>query len=134
MAEETHEGGCLCGAVRYRATGAPVSTNACFCSQCRRQTGSALPAFATWTIDRFALLSGEVAGYSATPKAERQFCPRCGSPLFWRSKKGNEIDIFLGTLDAPERVGPPAFAIWTRHRMPWVAPTGGPEFPEARDP
>ncbi|WP_207484610.1 GFA family protein [Arenibaculum pallidiluteum] len=129
---ETHEGGCLCGAVRYRVSGIPVSANACFCTMCRRQTGSALPAFATWNRAQFVLLAGEPAAYAASPKAERQFCPRCGSALFWIKNGGEEVDVFLGSLDAPERIRPPDYAIWTRHRLPWVPPLGGPEFTQSR--
>src|SRR5438128_1643089 len=90
-----HEGGCLCGAIRYRVSGAPITTNLCHCTQCRRQTGSPLPAFVTFPLDRFHLLSGEPASYRSSDFAVRQFCPRCGSALFWRRDGGTELDIHL---------------------------------------
>ncbi len=133
MSEEIHEGGCQCGAVRYRAEGAPASTNACYCGQCRRHTGSVLPAFATWKLARFDL-AGEVGSFRSSEKAVRQFCPRCGSPLFWRGDGRDEIDVLIGSLDAPERVGTPRYGIWAKHRLPWVAPPPGPEFPESGSP
>ena len=39
--DDTHTGGCLCGAVRYTVTGAPVRAVACHCKFCQRRTGSA---------------------------------------------------------------------------------------------
>lgn len=125
METEIHEGGCLCGAVRYRARGEPASANACHCTQCRRQTGSALPAFASWPRDRVELIRGVPTAYAATPRAERSFCASCGSTLFWSRHDSGEIDVFLGTLDRPERIRPPDFELWTVHRQPWVAPVPG---------
>lgn len=121
MTETLHRGGCLCGAIRFRATGEPVRTSICYCTQCRRQTGSAMPAFATFPATAVEVQQGKPAGYSASSRAVRQFCPACGSALFWREHGGSEVDVFLGALDAPQRLPPPARQIWTRHRMPWVA-------------
>lgn len=126
-ATERHSGACLCGAVRYQVKGEPSGGNICHCTQCRRQTGSPLPAFATYPLDRFELLAGEPAAYRASDFATRQFCPRCGSALFWRRDGGAELDIFLGSFDHPERLPRPAFQLWTQHRIPWV-----PELPEIR--
>ena len=113
-------GGCLCGAIRYRATGEPIRTSLCYCTQCRRQTGSAMPAFATFAATALEVEQGAPAGYSASPRAVRQFCPACGSALFWREHDGGEVDVFLGSFDQPEALPPPARQIWTMHRLPWV--------------
>jgi len=134
MTELTQQGGCLCGQVRYEVTGAPVDTTLCFCTQCRRQTGSAMPAFATWPADRLALLRGEPRSYRSSERAVRQFCQECGSALFWLADGSGQVDVFLGSLDAPERIPPPRMQIWTRHRMPWVASIPGvPDHPEGGD-
>jgi hypothetical protein len=128
MSEEgrdVHEGGCLCGAVRFAARGEPFSTNACYCTQCRRQTGSALPSFASWKPDRFALTKGATSFHMASEKAERHFCPSCGSPIFWRKRATGDVDVFVGVLDRPEAVRPPDIQLWTRHRLPWVPPLPG---------
>ena len=127
MADQNFEGGCLCGAVRYRAEGEPDATNLCYCTQCRRQTGSAMPAFATWKADRITVLRGEPAAFRATDQAVRHFCRDCGSPLFWRENGSSSIDVFLGTLDRPKAVRAPDDQIWTVHRLPWVPPL--PEVP-----
>lgn len=113
-------GGCLCGAVRYRTEGEPISTNICHCTQCRRQTGSALPAFATFSAEAVTVEQGQPARFQATPRAIRQFCASCGTPLFWRKIDGAAIDVFLGSFDAPDTLPPPERQIWTRHKLEWV--------------
>src|SRR5688500_6373632 len=82
MTGTEHEGGCLCGEIRYRVTGAPISTNVCTCTQCQKHSGSPLPAFATWRLDQFHLLAGTPASFRSSDFAVRQFCARCGSSLF----------------------------------------------------
>jgi hypothetical protein len=39
--EGMHDGGCLCGSLRYRVTGEPVRSTVCHCRFCQRVTGSA---------------------------------------------------------------------------------------------
>ncbi len=123
MAE--HQGGCLCGAIRFRVSGSPTSANICYCTQCRRQTGSPMAAFVTYPADRFALLSGSPASFRASDFATRLFCGKCGSALFWRRDGSSELDVFLGGLDHPDEMPRPEKQIWTQHRISWV-----PEQPE----
>lgn len=131
MTETLHRGGCLCGAIRFRVTGEPIRTSICYCTQCRRQTGSAMPAFATFVATLVEIEQGTPAAFSASPRAVRQFCPACGSAQFWHEHGSGEVDVFLGAFDAPERLPPPARQIWTTHRLPWVATVDAiPGFPE----
>lgn len=116
----THHGGCLCGAIRYCVTGEPVRTSLCYCTQCRRQTGSAMPAFAVFRRNAFTLERGAPADFRASSRAVRQFCPGCGSPLFWREHDNPHVEIFLGTFDEPANLPTPTRQIWTVHRLPWV--------------
>ena len=67
MTESTQrDGGCLCGAIRFRAAGDPVRTSICYCTQCRRQTGSAMPAFAVFSVEAVDVVRGAPASYAAT--------------------------------------------------------------------
>ena len=61
--QEPREGGCLCGAVRYRVTNAPFRTSVCHCTFCQRRTGSAFGLGAYFKKDDFELLSGELRSY-----------------------------------------------------------------------
>jgi hypothetical protein len=115
-----HQGGCLCGGVRYKTTGTPNDTNVCYCTQCQRQSGSPLPAFANFNLDQFELLRGELGSYRASDTASRQFCPSCGSWLFWVRDGGTRISITLGSFDDPSGFPTPDYEIWTDHRIKWL--------------
>ena len=89
----------MCGAVRYRVTGALRDVVGCHCSQCRRMTGHFMAATAARLAD-FALLSqGALRWYEASTEARRGFCGACGSTLFWAGKGKDYISIAAGTLD-----------------------------------
>jgi hypothetical protein len=95
------EGGCLCGAVRFEALGPLRPIIACHCGQCRKQTGTYVAATACAASDLRILKDEGLAWYSSSAEAERGFCERCGSGLFWRSKGSDTISIFAGALDGP---------------------------------
>jgi hypothetical protein len=90
-----------------------------------------MPAFATFLATQVEVGQGAPSSYSASPRAVRQFCPTCGSALFWREHGSDEVDVFLGSFDAPERLPVPARQIWTIHRLPWVTAVGA--IPERRE-
>jgi hypothetical protein len=102
MASENRaSGGCLCGGVRYRASGELQGVTACHCSQCARTTGhywaSAKCAAADFALDKEETLRW----YPSSAEAERGFCARCGSSLFWRRIGGDTVSMTAGTLDRP---------------------------------
>jgi hypothetical protein len=120
-ADTVHQGGCLCGAVRYKTTGTPNDTNICYCTQCQRQSGAPLPAFANFDRDKFEMIQGELGSYRASDTASRQFCPICGSWLFWERDGGTRISITLGSFDDPSDFPTPDYEIWTEHRIKWLS-------------
>ena len=94
-------GGCLCGAVRYRIDGELSDANACHCSQCARTTGHILVSADCAVADLTLEKAETLRWYRSSEKAERGFCNRCGSNLFWRRVGGAEISVTAGTLDRP---------------------------------
>ena len=95
-----HEGGCLCGSVRYRIEGPLDPVGACHCSQCRRWSGHFIAATSARRED--VTIAGEVRWFESTPgEVRRGFCPVCGSSLFWDRFDEDEIDIWAGSLDEP---------------------------------
>ena len=97
MLERT--GACLCGGVRYRATGPLRPIMYCHCGQCRRTSGHFVAATA---VDRGALelvADESLVWFASSERAERGFCRLCGSSLFWRSEDVSHISIMAGTLD-----------------------------------
>ena len=113
------EGGCLCGAVRYRVSAPPIDTGYCHCRMCQRSSGAPLQASAEIPIDGFAFVKGEPRAYRSSPGAERHFCPTCGSQLtFRRVPDPAYVSVNTPTLDWPEKFAP-RLHIWCESRIPW---------------
>ena len=130
MTEGVHTGGCLCGAVRYEARGAPWNVRMCHCTLCRRATGQ--PFFARALFPASAVtVTGETAGFDSSAHLRRIFCPACGTRLF--AKGLNEparLGIALGTLDDPEAL-PPTEHIYVSTKLSWLNLDDGlPQYPE----
>lgn len=115
----THEGGCLCGAVRYRVSGEPLALTRCHCRSCRLASGAPSLAWAIFRAEDFALIVGELAHFASSPGVERTFCARCGTSLTYRSaQRAGAIDVTTATLDEPSRFAPRK-EIWTEHALAW---------------
>lgn len=108
---ERYTGGCLCGAVRIEARGRPYRVGLCHCMDCRKHHGALFHASAIFPRDAVTV-EGETGAY-----AGRHFCPTCGSPVFGIS--GDEIEVNLGSLDAPDQLVP-TYELWTIRRAAWL--------------
>lgn len=106
-------GGCLCGDVRFVATGEPYRVGICHCLDCRKHHGALFHASAIFPEDAVTI-EGETHHY-----AGRHFCPRCGSSVFGRSE--DEVEVNLGALDAPNQFAP-TYELWTVRREAWLPP------------
>lgn len=98
---KTHSGSCLCGAIRFKATGPLRGVVYCHCTQCRKQSGH---YFAATNVadDRIEIEGSEnVSWYGASEFARRGFCRRCGSLLFWKARDLPNISIMAGLFDDP---------------------------------
>ena len=122
-----HEGGCVCGAVRYRVKADPVRAGVCHCTFCQRRTGSAFGIGAYFREQDVEILSGELRTYEhhsdeSGRKLFMQFCPACGTTVTWTVELlPGARAIAGGTFDDPkwfriERHG------WLRSAHPWVVP------------
>ncbi|MGV3553590.1 GFA family protein [Rhizobium sp.] len=92
-------GGCLCGKISYRISGALRPVVACHCNQCRKASGHYVAA--TQALASDVDITGEPSWYRSSDLAERGFCGTCGSNLFWRKHDGDYISIHAGGLDGP---------------------------------
>jgi hypothetical protein len=106
-------GGCACGDVRFIASGRPYRVGLCHCLACRKHHGALFHASAIFPADA-VVIEGETRIYEG-----RQFCPRCGSPVFART--GDEVVVSLGSMDEPDQVMP-TYELWTIRREAWLPP------------
>ena len=114
------EGGCLCGAVRYRTDGVPTHITHCHCSLCRRAAGAAFLSWFTVPAESFSFSHGEPARFASSEKAVRQFCSGCGTQLtFQFNATPDSIDVTLCSLDDPDCLQPEDH-IYTSTRLRWV--------------
>lgn len=112
------DGGCLCGDVRFAATGQPWRVGVCHCLDCRKHHGALFHASAIFPQEAVTI-RGETREFEG-----RHFCPRCGSSVFGRSD--DEVEVNLGALDDIDRFRP-TYELWTIRREAWL-----PAFPGTR--
>jgi hypothetical protein len=122
---DTLEGGCACGAVRYRMETAPMFVHCCHCHDCQRQTGTAFVLNALIETDRVALLGAAPVRFEMPTDSGRPHgiyrCGLCGTGV-WSEYGGVAKLRFVrvGTLDDPTKVRPDVH-IYVRSKLPWVA-------------
>ena len=78
--DEVHEGGCLCGAVRYRTRGAPHRGLVCYCTFCQRLTGSAYLVEAIFLKEQVEITGGPIGTYEQRSDETGQASARSSAP------------------------------------------------------
>jgi len=134
--DEALQGGCACGAVRYRMTTRPMFVHCCHCRWCQRETGASFALNAMIEADRVVLLQGApdtVDTPSASGKGQKIVrCPTCRVALWSHYAGAGDAICFMrvGTLDNPDLL-PPDIHIFTSSKQPWVIlPPDVPAVPE----
>ena len=131
------EGGCSCGAVRYRLTSEPLFTHCCHCLNCQRQTGSAFVINLLIEADRVELLAGDPQPVDVPrddgSRQQIYRCATCQTAVFSEYGRPEIKFVRAGTLDEPSLVTPDVH-IYTRSKVPWITlPDGAPAFEEYYD-
>lgn len=125
------EGGCACGAVRYRLTSDPLFVHCCHCLNCQRQTGSAFVINVLIEADRVQVLAGDPLAVDVPRARGKQRiwrCPACQIALYSQYTSPRVRFVRAGTLDDPTSVAPDVH-IFTRSKLPWVTlPDSVPAF------
>ena len=121
----THEGGCLCGAVRYRVTEEPYLAGICHCNQCKKRTGSALAVAGYFDESAVQIKGGALKTYEfrsdeSNRWVKSEFCSTCGTNVSWTAEffPGSR-GIHVGTFDDPNWIKPAA-QYFTRSSMNWM--------------
>jgi hypothetical protein len=134
MNDTAHSGGCRCGAVRFEASGEPLSVGYCHCSDCRRATGAPVSAFVGFHADDVSL-TGETLRIFENGAVTRSFCNVCGSPIAYLDQRLEGRAFFmLGAMDRPADYRP-ALHAYVREQLPFVhMPDGLPRYPKTSVP
>jgi hypothetical protein len=115
-------GRCLCGAVQFQFNEAPFAMRACWCRDCQYLAAGNASVSAMFRTEAFKR-TGEVGEYVSNADSgnaiRRQFCPKCGTPLFAYSSRRTDIMVVrVGSLDDRE-IGGPQSVIWTKSAPSW---------------
>lgn len=121
---DVREGGCQCGAIRYRVEGDPVAVGICHCKECQRQSGSAFGMSFIVPRDAFRLSRGSPKTFTRSSDSGRPvvcaFCPECGTRIYHEARwRAGVLNIKPGTLDDTSGLKPAA-QVWTSSKQGWL--------------
>ena len=127
------EGGCYCGAVRYRAQGDPLFKGQCHCRECQYISGGHPNVVMGMPEPGFAYTKGTGKQFRRSDlerPATREFCAECGTHMITRAPAlPGAVLIKIGTLDDPSVFGGPQMVIWTIDKQAFHhVPEGVPAF------
>ena len=112
------DGGCLCGAVRFRTQAEPLNVRNCHCRACQKALSS--PFFSRALFNQGDVtIQGSTEKYLSSEALERVFCPKCGSRLFARRTNGTYIGIAVTAFDDRHAFAPTEH-IWTSEKVDWL--------------
>ncbi len=113
-------GRCLCGEIRFEVEPPVLSCVTCHCESCRRQCSAPMTAYFgvrdgqwRWTGDAPAL-------FHSSPGVERSFCPKCGTPMSFRSTSMSDVmHLYVAALEDPEALEP-TLHVAHEERVSWL--------------
>jgi hypothetical protein len=131
-------GRCLCGAVQFEVTEAPLGAGYCHCTRCQRRTGTAASAQARVASGSVIVTAGSelVRAYEPGDGFAKEFCSACGSALWSRDPQTREISaVRLGAFDGDPGVRP-SYRQFVAYAAAWepIPDDGLPRHPERRPP
>jgi hypothetical protein len=103
-----HEGGCICGAVRYRTLADPLRVTVCHCKWCQRATGSAYMVEPIFRQEDLRVTEGTPATYhhrsgGSGKMVQVHFCAACGTKLYLTFERfSGTCGVYAGTFDDPD--------------------------------
>ena len=116
----TREGGCFCGAIRYRMEGEPRQVNHCHCRMCQRLSGAPVVTWVTVKASDLRFLDGAPKWIRSSDIARRAFCADCGTQLLWRpDRQTDETDVTAASLDDPNSIQPNDH-VWIESQLDWI--------------
>jgi hypothetical protein len=113
-------GGCLCGQIRYSIHEAPDLVCFCHCTSCRKATGGAVVAWATFRESALRIDRGSLTLCETSTGVTRGHCARCGSSITYQHvRRHGEVDVTVASTDQPEKLRP-SLHVWTQDKPTWL--------------
>ncbi|MCG9712911.1 GFA family protein [Shewanella insulae] len=114
------QGGCLCGALRYKVSAAPFDSDYCHCSQCQKSTGAMAACWMDFKADQVSWLQGTPKEYASSDTIRRGFCQQCGTSISYRSTDYPDYyTLSIASLDDANAVAP-RYHIYTDKQPDWL--------------
>jgi hypothetical protein len=120
----THQGGCLCGQVRFSIDAEPIGARICWCRDCQRIASGSATVNVLFPEDRVHY-TGDITTFEMIADSgntvERGFCNKCGAQMYSKTVQpaGAPMRVRAGTLDDPELIAPQAI-IWAESAPRWA--------------
>jgi hypothetical protein len=117
---------CCCGKLEIVCEGEPARISMCHCLQCQRRTGAVFGNQAWFSRQQIISISGDSTQFIRQSDAGRsvtfQFCPTCGSTLYWEAEAfPGMIAVAVGSFADPAFPGP-QHSGWEKRRHHWIEP------------
>lgn len=130
------QAGCSCGQLHIRLAGEPRLVSSCHCLACQRRTGALFGSTSYFRRDQIVSIQGERRAFRRQADSGNwltfQFCPNCGSTVFWESARQPDlVSVAVGAFADPDFPAP-VRTVWAKTRHDWLAfPPGIPVHPES---
>ena len=115
-------GQCHCGGIQFDMPDQVVHSTICHCTDCRKQSGAPLMAWAMVRSDQ-VVVRGAPKIYASSETGRRSFCGACGTGLFFKNailEQMGMMQVRIAALDAPDAIAP-KIQVQTAERIGWVA-------------
>jgi len=124
MTEREREARCSCGQLKLRLSGDPQLVSSCHCQACQRRTGALFGSTSFWRKSQVLAIEGERRSWRRVAESGtglvHQFCPTCGSTVFWESEATPEMmSVAVGSFADPTFPAP-VRTVWTATKHPWL--------------
>ena len=121
MKAKQYEGGCMCGAIRFRVTGQPGKPHTCSCEGCRKHSGSLTLTWVEFPAQDVEWVGpgGKPSTWRSSPHSSRAFCGSCGSTLGAVDDEPT-VALVTGAFDQPHlKAFAPTYHVYVSRRPRW---------------
>ena len=116
----TTTGRCLCGATRWKFSGAPKWSCYCHCDDCRRNCAAPIVAWLGLATSNFEWTGASPRTVKSSPGVRRHFCGACGSPMaFEADHYPGGMHLYAASMDDPTTFRP-EFHVNVESKLPWL--------------